>query len=188
MENELSAHQRTISTISFQKQEHEKFFKTHEDKEIEKVISLEKQVKVLNDIAYKTGQLVQTMNMLIRNYKTSFVKPQYLKKVQSVNPSLYNIGCYNDNLALILAPETDETIRLAQESRSKLNMSCNYLEALEKYLELTLQHEKENNVCENSWVKQSLILGDTEKALKDKTVSLIVELNCKTVESHDLRA
>ncbi|GJW79177.1 hypothetical protein Tco_0140859, partial [Tanacetum coccineum] len=28
--------------------------------------------------------------------------------------------CYNDNLALMLAPDTDKTIRLAQESRSKL--------------------------------------------------------------------
>ncbi|GJU60588.1 retrovirus-related pol polyprotein from transposon TNT 1-94 [Tanacetum coccineum] len=30
--------------------------------------------------------------------------------------------CYNDNLALMLAPESDETIRLAQEGRSKLNL------------------------------------------------------------------
>ncbi|GJY09888.1 hypothetical protein Tco_0378073 [Tanacetum coccineum] len=43
MENELSALQRTISIISYQKEEHEKFFKTREDKEIKKVISLEKQ-------------------------------------------------------------------------------------------------------------------------------------------------
>ncbi|GJY41818.1 hypothetical protein Tco_0429088 [Tanacetum coccineum] len=80
MENELSAHKRTISTISFQKEEQEKFFKTREDKDIEK----------------------------------------YLKKAQSVNPRLYDIGCYNDNLALTLAPESEKTIRLAQESRSKI--------------------------------------------------------------------
>ncbi|GJY09889.1 hypothetical protein Tco_0378074 [Tanacetum coccineum] len=55
-------------------------------------------------------------------------------------------------------------------------------------LELALQHEKEKNVCENSWVTQSLILGDTKKALKDKTDSLIAKLNRKTVESHDLKA
>ncbi|GJW77169.1 retrovirus-related pol polyprotein from transposon TNT 1-94 [Tanacetum coccineum] len=30
-------------------------------------------------------------------------------------------GCYNDNLALMLAPESDETIRLAHEIRSKLS-------------------------------------------------------------------
>nr|GEU57867.1 hypothetical protein [Tanacetum cinerariifolium] len=44
MENELSTYQITIFTISFEKQEHEKFYKTHEDNEIEKVFSLEKQV------------------------------------------------------------------------------------------------------------------------------------------------
>ncbi|GJU66530.1 hypothetical protein Tco_1252789 [Tanacetum coccineum] len=182
-------------------------------------------------------------------------------------------SCYNDNLALMLAPESDETIRLAQESRSKLNLKyfnsleneieslqsqlvtqrtqlsneidqlskeyyyadhmnailgvytkldeftylqCDYLDQVAKCehletelsksktqqinkhfanleqrcidLELALQHEKKKNVCENSWVKRSLRLGDTEKALKDKIDSLIAELNRKTVETHDLRA
>ncbi|GJR09752.1 hypothetical protein Tco_0792404 [Tanacetum coccineum] len=60
------------------------------------------------------------MNMPNRNCKTSFVKPEFLNKAQRANSRLYDIGCYNDNLALMLAPESDETIRLAQESRSKL--------------------------------------------------------------------
>ncbi|GKG51652.1 hypothetical protein Tco_0544290, partial [Tanacetum coccineum] len=29
-----------------------------------------------------------------------------------MNPRLYDIGCYNDNLALMLAPESNEMIRL----------------------------------------------------------------------------
>ncbi|GJR64466.1 retrovirus-related pol polyprotein from transposon TNT 1-94 [Tanacetum coccineum] len=37
------------------------------------------------------------------------------------NPRLYDIGCYNDNLALMLAPDSDETIRLEKERRSKLS-------------------------------------------------------------------
>ncbi|GJT51389.1 hypothetical protein Tco_0977546 [Tanacetum coccineum] len=98
-----------------------KFHKTREDKEIEKVIALENKIKVLDDIVYKTSQLVQTMNMLNRNCKTSFVKPEFLKNAQRANPRLYDIGCYNDNLALMLARDSDETIRLAQESRSKLS-------------------------------------------------------------------
>ncbi|GJV40874.1 retrovirus-related pol polyprotein from transposon TNT 1-94 [Tanacetum coccineum] len=61
------------------------------------------------------------MNMLNRNCKTSFAKPEFLKKAQRANPRLYDIGCYNDNLALMLAPESDETIRLDKESRSKLS-------------------------------------------------------------------
>ncbi|GJX89171.1 hypothetical protein Tco_0341185, partial [Tanacetum coccineum] len=89
-----------------------KLYKTREDKELDKVIALENKVKVLNDIVYKTGQSVQTMNMLNRNCKTSFAKPEFLKKAQRANPRLYDIGCYNDNLALMLAPDSDETIRL----------------------------------------------------------------------------
>ncbi|GKC35624.1 retrovirus-related pol polyprotein from transposon TNT 1-94 [Tanacetum coccineum] len=61
------------------------------------------------------------MNMLNRNCKTSFEKPECLKKAQRANPRLYDIGCYNDNPALMLAPESDETICLANESRSKLS-------------------------------------------------------------------
>ncbi|GJZ35574.1 hypothetical protein Tco_0581391 [Tanacetum coccineum] len=90
------------------------------DKEIEKVIALENKVKVLDDIVYKTGQSVQTMHMLNRNCKMSFVKPEFLKKAPRANDRLYDIGCYNDNLALMLAPKSDETIHLAHESRSKL--------------------------------------------------------------------
>ncbi|GJV10674.1 retrovirus-related pol polyprotein from transposon TNT 1-94 [Tanacetum coccineum] len=121
MKKELFAHQETISIISQEKEAQIKFYKTHEDIEIDKVIALENKVKVLDDIVYKTGQSVQTMNMLNRNCKTSFAKPEFLKKAQRANPRLYDIGCYNDNLALMLSPESDETIRLAKESRSKLS-------------------------------------------------------------------
>ncbi|GJT44928.1 retrovirus-related pol polyprotein from transposon TNT 1-94 [Tanacetum coccineum] len=98
-----------------------KLYKTREDKELDKFIALENKVKVLNDIVYKTGQSVQTMNMLNRNCKTSFAKPEFLKKAQRANPRLYDIGCYNDNLALMLAPDSDEMIRLEKERRSKLS-------------------------------------------------------------------
>nr|GFA03371.1 hypothetical protein [Tanacetum cinerariifolium] len=116
MKKELFVHQETISIMSQEKKAHIKFYKTREDKEIEKVNALENKVKYLDNIVYKTGQFVQTMNMLNHNCKTSFVKPELLKKAQRANPRLYDIGCYNDNLALMLAPESDETIRLAQES------------------------------------------------------------------------
>nr|GEX41549.1 hypothetical protein [Tanacetum cinerariifolium] len=97
-----------------------KLYKTQEDKELKKVIELENKVKVLDNIVYKTGQSVQTMNMLNNKCRTSFVKPEYLKKAKQANPRLYDIGCYNDNLALMLAPESDKVIRLKKESRSKL--------------------------------------------------------------------
>nr|GFB54868.1 hypothetical protein [Tanacetum cinerariifolium] len=97
-----------------------KLYKTRKDKELDKVIALENKVNVLDNIVYKTGQSVQIMNMLNRNCKLSFAKPEFLKKAQRENPRLYDIGCYNDNFALMLAPESDEVIRLERESRSKL--------------------------------------------------------------------
>nr|GEW84845.1 hypothetical protein [Tanacetum cinerariifolium] len=117
----LCAHQETISILSQQKEAQIKLYKTREDNELDKVIYLENKVKVLDNIVYKTGQSVQTMNMLNNKCRTSFAKPEFLKKAQSANPHLYDIGCYNDNLALILAPESDEVIRLEKESRSKLS-------------------------------------------------------------------
>nr|GFA07894.1 hypothetical protein [Tanacetum cinerariifolium] len=59
--------------------------------------------------------------MLNNKCQTSFAKPEFLKKAQRANSRLYDIGCYNDNLALMLAPDSDEVIRLEKESRSKLN-------------------------------------------------------------------
>nr|GFA33335.1 hypothetical protein [Tanacetum cinerariifolium] len=61
------------------------------------------------------------MNMLNNKCRTSFAKPEFLKKAQRANPRLYDIGCYNDNLALMLTPDSDEVIRLEKESRSKLS-------------------------------------------------------------------
>nr|GFA63693.1 hypothetical protein [Tanacetum cinerariifolium] len=121
MKKELFAHQDTIFILTQQKEAQIKLYKTRKDKELEKVIALENKVKVLDNIVYKTGQSVQTMNMLNRNCKTSFAKPEFLKKAQRVNHRLYDIGCYNDNLALMLSPESNEVIRLEKESRSKLS-------------------------------------------------------------------
>nr|GEX06130.1 hypothetical protein [Tanacetum cinerariifolium] len=108
IKKELCAHQETISILSQAKEAQIKLYKTREDKELDKFVALENKVKVLDNIVYKTGQSVQTMNMLNSKCKTSFAKPEFLKKAQRANPHLYDIGCYKDNLALMLAPESDE--------------------------------------------------------------------------------
>nr|GEW11871.1 hypothetical protein [Tanacetum cinerariifolium] len=64
MKKELFAHQETISILSQAKKVQIKLYKTCEDKELDKVIALENKVKVLDNIVYKTGQSVLTMNML----------------------------------------------------------------------------------------------------------------------------
>nr|GFB76629.1 hypothetical protein [Tanacetum cinerariifolium] len=64
---------------------------------------------------------IQMMNMLNNKCRTCFAKPEFHKKAQRANPRLYDKGCYNDNLALMLALDSDEVIRLEKESRSKLS-------------------------------------------------------------------
>nr|GEX18568.1 hypothetical protein [Tanacetum cinerariifolium] len=44
---------------------------------------------------------------------SSYMKPPYLKKAQSVKPCLYDIACYKDNLEKMVIPNFDETIQLA---------------------------------------------------------------------------
>nr|GEW67216.1 hypothetical protein [Tanacetum cinerariifolium] len=88
LQNKLTAHQDTISVLTQQKDAQIKLYKTREDKDIEKVIDLENKVKVLDNIVNKTGQSVQTMNMLNNKCRTSFVKPGYLKKAKQANPRL----------------------------------------------------------------------------------------------------
>nr|GEU49067.1 uncharacterized mitochondrial protein AtMg00810-like [Tanacetum cinerariifolium] len=110
-----------------------KFYKTRKDKEFDKVIALENKVKVLDNIVYKTSQSVQTMNMLNRNCKTSFAKPEILKKAQRANLHLYDI-------------ETLEKCECLEKELSKSKMMSTSIEALQKHainLELDLQQCKE---------------------------------------------
>nr|GEW02151.1 hypothetical protein [Tanacetum cinerariifolium] len=104
MKDKLSAHQETISILSKQKEAQIKLYKTREDKKLEKAIELENKVKVLDNIVYKTGQTVQTMNMLNNKCRTIFAKPEFLKKDQRANPRLINAGldqfhrCLNEEM------------------------------------------------------------------------------------------
>nr|GEX23842.1 hypothetical protein [Tanacetum cinerariifolium] len=52
--------------------------------------------------------------------KNFFSNPLYLKKSQKEKPCLYNVKYDKNDLANLFAPESNEKIRLAEESRSKL--------------------------------------------------------------------
>nr|GEX26120.1 putative nucleotidyltransferase, ribonuclease H [Tanacetum cinerariifolium] len=53
--------------------------------------------------------------------KASFVNPKYLKKAQSEKPCLYKVPYDKDDLKNIFAPNSEETLILEKESRSKLD-------------------------------------------------------------------
>ncbi|GJT89372.1 retrovirus-related pol polyprotein from transposon TNT 1-94 [Tanacetum coccineum] len=100
--------------------------KLKEEKDIDKMILMEKQLKFLNGIVYKRNQSIQTIHMLAPkgstfNGRTTFANPMYLKKAQSKKPCLYKIPYDTSDPANRLVPDREETLTLEKESRSKLN-------------------------------------------------------------------
>ncbi|GJR42596.1 retrovirus-related pol polyprotein from transposon TNT 1-94 [Tanacetum coccineum] len=100
--------------------------KLKEDKDIDKMISMENQIKFLNEIVYKRSQSIQTIHMLAPkcptyNGRPTFANPRYLKKAQNEIPCLYAIPHDQSDPANRLVPDREETQTLDAESRSKLN-------------------------------------------------------------------
>ncbi|GKB40465.1 integrase, catalytic region, zinc finger, CCHC-type containing protein, partial [Tanacetum coccineum] len=100
--------------------------KVKEEKDIDKMIEMDKQLKFLNEIVYTRNQSIQTIHMLAPkcstyNGRPTFANPRYLKKAQSEKPYLYEIPYDTSDLANRFGPNREETMTLANESRSKLN-------------------------------------------------------------------
>ncbi|GJX88758.1 hypothetical protein Tco_0340772 [Tanacetum coccineum] len=98
--------------------------KHKEEKDIDKMISMEKQLKVLNEIVYKRNQSIKTIHMLAPkgptfNGRPTFANPIYLKKTQSEKPCLYEIPYDTSDPANRFVPDREETLTLEKESRSK---------------------------------------------------------------------
>nr|GEY56422.1 Gag-Pol polyprotein [Tanacetum cinerariifolium] len=103
-------------------------FQKEESRNIDRELALEKQVKELNNIVLKRSQSAQTVHMLTKpqvfyNHSTrqvlGFQNPCYLKKAQQLKPKLYD-GCVIEKSEAIMVPDTEETLLLAEESRSKM--------------------------------------------------------------------
>ncbi|GJS77691.1 hypothetical protein Tco_0727572 [Tanacetum coccineum] len=100
--------------------------KVKEEKDIDKMIEMDKQLKFLNEIVYTRNQSIQTIHMLAPkcstyNGRPTFANPRYLKKAQSEKPCLYEIPYDTSDLANRFGPNREETMTLANKSRSKLN-------------------------------------------------------------------
>ncbi|GKE43326.1 hypothetical protein Tco_1470610, partial [Tanacetum coccineum] len=100
--------------------------KTKEEKDLNKLIAMEKQLKFLNEIVYKRNQSIQTIHMLAPkgstfNGRPTFANPVYLKKAQSEKPCLYKIPYDTSDPANRFVPNREESLTLEKESRSKLN-------------------------------------------------------------------
>nr|GEZ00091.1 hypothetical protein [Tanacetum cinerariifolium] len=103
-------------------------FQNKESRNIDREITLEKQIKELNNIVFKRNQSAQTVHMLTKplffyNHITKqalgFQNPFYLKKVQQLEPKLYDgnvIQKTND----IVIHVSEQTLMLAEESHFKM--------------------------------------------------------------------
>nr|GEU44642.1 hypothetical protein [Tanacetum cinerariifolium] len=103
-------------------------FQKEENRNIDREIALEKQIKELNNIVFKRNHSAQTVHMLTKpqffyDHTTKqalcFQNPFYLKKAQQLEPKLYD-GNLIQKINAIMIHGSEETLRLAEESHSKM--------------------------------------------------------------------
>ncbi|GJW67091.1 integrase, catalytic region, zinc finger, CCHC-type containing protein [Tanacetum coccineum] len=102
--------------------------KLKEEKDIDKMISMKKQLKFLNEIVFKRNQSIQTIHMLAPKGPTlkgrpTFTNPMNLKKAQFEKPCLYEIPHDQYDPANRLAPDREETLTLERESRELVDQA-----------------------------------------------------------------
>ncbi|GKA08180.1 gag-pol polyprotein [Tanacetum coccineum] len=135
-EKEINYLKQTLSEQSKEKELLAKTFndfknesKEKEAKNIDKEIALEKKVKELDNIVYRMGQSAQTVHILTKpqvfydnNLKQAlgFQNPFYLKKAQQIRPMLYDGGVISKETNVISIADSEETLILEEESRSKM--------------------------------------------------------------------
>ncbi|GJR85995.1 hypothetical protein Tco_0210006 [Tanacetum coccineum] len=122
--------------------------KLKEEKDIDKMILMEKQLKFLNEIVYKRNQSIQTIHMLAPkvptfNGRPTFANPMYLKRAQSEKPCLYEIPHDQSDPANRLIPDREETLTLERESREKLNK------------DFVKPYDYTKEIVDQAWVKHS---------------------------------
>ncbi|GJT60782.1 retrovirus-related pol polyprotein from transposon TNT 1-94 [Tanacetum coccineum] len=147
--------------------------KLKEEKDIDKMISMENQLKFLNEIVYKRSQSIQTIHMLAPkcptfNGRPTFSNPMYLKKAQYEKPCLYAIPHDQSDPANRLVPDREETLTLEEESRSKLNKD---LVKPFDYTKLNICKEKASNVFRKER-EQYFEIQDLKAQLQDKNIAI----------------
>nr|GEU34951.1 hypothetical protein [Tanacetum cinerariifolium] len=103
-------------------------FKKEEYRNIDREIVLEKKIKLFDNIVFKRDQSAQIVHALTKphsfyNHSTkqalSFQNPFYLKKAWQLERKLYDGDVIQTNCAIVI-PDSEETLMLTEESRSKM--------------------------------------------------------------------
>nr|GFA58499.1 hypothetical protein [Tanacetum cinerariifolium] len=130
LNKQLSKDKSTVSFLTDEKKKLKSDFKTYKDKLLDKQIQLEKKIKELNNIVYKTGQSIQMIHMLSPKPDSFYHTEQkmalgyqnhfYLKQAQKKQQSLYDGNMLLDKHDAPVVHDSEETLQLAQESRDKM--------------------------------------------------------------------
>ncbi|GJS48860.1 hypothetical protein Tco_0598981 [Tanacetum coccineum] len=159
--------------------------KLEENRNIDREIALEKKIKQLDNIIFKRGQSAQTVHMMTKSkicYDHSskqaigFEKPFYLKKARESKPKLYD-GNTILKMDTIVIPDSDETLMLCEESRSKMLLKEQdpFLKELKRYLTGFDQVVKERTtataITEGTWGFEH-----TKACFRDEIIPFIKEL------------
>nr|GEX80301.1 retrovirus-related Pol polyprotein from transposon TNT 1-94 [Tanacetum cinerariifolium] len=125
--------------------------KLKEEQDIDKMLSMEKQLKFLNNIVYKKSQSIQTIHMMAPkvptyNGRPSFANPRYIKQAQSKIPCLYAFPYDQSTHANRLIPDREETLALEKESRLKLNKDSKNIQFLLKMLNKNVKNRFETQL------------------------------------------
>ncbi|GKC56584.1 hypothetical protein Tco_1084182 [Tanacetum coccineum] len=120
-------------------------FKKEESRNIDREITLEKRIKQLDNIVFKRDQSAQTVHMLTKpqffydhttKQALGFQNPFYLKKAQQLEPKLY-VGDIIEKTNPIVTSDSEETLILTEESRSKMLLKQQDPMMLEKKVNTT---------------------------------------------------
>ncbi|GJS97811.1 retrovirus-related pol polyprotein from transposon TNT 1-94 [Tanacetum coccineum] len=134
--------------------------KVKEEKDIDKMIEMDKQLKFLNEIVYTRNQSIQTIHMLAPkcatyNGRLTFANPRYLKKAQSDKPCLYEIPYDTSDPANRFAPDREETMTLDNGKLYEKQPVCK---------------ENASNVISNELVEQYHEIQDLKAQMQDKNM------------------
>nr|GEU94113.1 integrase, catalytic region, zinc finger, CCHC-type, peptidase aspartic, catalytic [Tanacetum cinerariifolium] len=103
-------------------------FQKEESRNIDRELALEKHIKKLNNIVFKRNKSAQIVHMLTKpqffydhttKQALGFQNPFYLKKARQLKPKLYDGSVIQKTNAIVIR-DSEETLMLAEESRSKM--------------------------------------------------------------------
>nr|GEU95734.1 retrovirus-related Pol polyprotein from transposon TNT 1-94 [Tanacetum cinerariifolium] len=132
--------------------------KLKEEHDIEKMLSMEKQLKFLNEVVYKRSQSIQTIHMMAPkvptyNGRPTFANSRYLKQAQSEilclhlkdlfrAPTTHDMDILIQTCLMPLAIKTQtDSLKFVHELKQDMHADLKYVETLEKEID-ELESEK----------------------------------------------